>query len=58
MYKIKLYTTIGDMFLKYQSKKLPDWEFIACLNDKCEEFFINRNQILYYRILKDERKDS
>ena len=55
MYTIKLYTTIGDMFLKSQSRKLPDWEFIACLNDKGEEFFINRNQILYYRILKDER---
>jgi len=46
------------MFLRSTSSRLPDWEFILCKNDKWEEFYINRNQILYYRIIKDERKDS
>jgi hypothetical protein len=50
MYRININS--WDLYLKSQSHKLPDGEFILCKNSNWETIYVNRNQILYYTVTK------
>lgn len=54
MYKFKLYTHSWDLYFKSWTSKLPDDEFIKGKNEDGEVFYMNRNQILFYKVWKIE----
>lgn len=54
MYKIKLFTEFGEFILPSRLSELPKWEFIKCFDSSKREFYINKNQIKFYKIYKQE----
>lgn len=58
MYIISLNTHNWTAYIKSTSAKLPDGEFIKCEDVDWDVVYVNRKEILFYRITKYENKDN
>ena len=54
MYRIRLFTDFGNMHLASHFSTLPSDEFLKCYNERNESLYINRKEIRYYKVQKDD----
>lgn len=54
MYKIKLFTEFGEMYLPSHLSELPKWEFIKCFDVRKNTIYVNKNQIKFYKIYNED----
>lgn len=52
MYVFSIHTHNWVAYIKSKSSKLSDDEFIRCEDEDWDEVFVNRNEILFYRIVR------
>lgn len=58
MYKIRLYTSQWEFSLISDVPTLPTDEFVEAKNYLWQVYYVNRKEILFYRITKYENKDN
>lgn len=54
MYKIRLYTSQWEFSFITDAPTLPDSEFVEAKNYLWQVYYVNRKEILFYRITKYE----
>ena len=57
MYKIRIFTDFGEFYLPTSLSELPNDEFIKCFDARKDTYYINRNQIKFYKIDKEQWKN-
>lgn len=58
MYKIRLYTSQWEFSFITDAPTLPADEFVEAKNYIWQVCYVNRKEILFYRITKYENKDN
>lgn len=58
MYKIRLYTSQWEFSFTTDVPTLPDDEFVKTKNYIWQVCYVNRKEILFYRITKYENQDN
>jgi len=58
MYKIKLFTSQWEFFLKTDVTSLPDDKFIKATNSFWVEYYVNRDEIRFYKVYKCEWEEE
>lgn len=58
MYKIIIYTSQSEFYIKTDEPSLPDWEFLETKNAYWQVCYVNRNEIKIYRVIQIEWKDE
>lgn len=56
MYKIRLFTNFGEFYFPSNISELPNWEFIKCFDARKDAYYINKNQIKFYKINKEDER--
>lgn len=58
MYKIRLFTSQWEFYLTTDAQTLPDGEFIKVKNTNWDTYYINRKEVLAYRVIKHENQND
>lgn len=58
MYKIIVYTSQLEFYIKTDEPSLPNWEFLKTKNAYWQVCYVNRNEIIFYRVIQIEWKDE